>query len=76
MGDNVQRFKVIIRIQAQSQKYLQSIFNELTNQLRDKVRLIHPVKPLRLMKLPTTQILQHYFLGGKNGSGKNSSGYH
>ncbi len=140
LQDNTNYFKVTIRIQTQSQKHLQSIFNELANQLRDSHRiqlastkkqrlwkdsegaeslwreseletliqipdmghhvaaripklkigqrtladdemtvgvavgrLIHPVKPSRLVKIPTSQFLQHYFLGGKNGSGKSST---
>ncbi|PWI54890.1 hypothetical protein BM613_13520 [Sulfoacidibacillus thermotolerans] len=36
-------------------------------------RLIHPVKPPRLVKIPKQQFLRHFFMGGKNGSGKSST---
>ncbi len=36
-------------------------------------RLIHPTKPKRLVKIPTKQFLRHFFMGGKNGSGKSST---
>ncbi len=36
-------------------------------------RLIHPTKPNRLVKIPTKQFLRHFFMGGKNGSGKSST---
>lgn len=36
-------------------------------------RLIHPVKAPRVVKIPTKQFLRHFFMGGKNGSGKSST---
>ncbi len=36
-------------------------------------RLIHPTKPKRLVMIPLKQFLKHYFLSGKNGSGKSST---
>nr|NNM90148.1 ATP-binding protein [Bacilli bacterium] len=46
------------------------------DQLTDGIavgRLIHPVKSPRLVKIPTKQFLRHFFMGGKNGSGKSST---
>ena len=36
-------------------------------------RLIHPTKPKRLVCIPVNQFLRHFFMGGKNGSGKSST---